>query len=105
MVEQDAARSVQAEALAIVDGDPVAVDLRYRIRGAGMERRGLRLCRLLDKAIHLRRRSLIDTRLGDFETLRLQLVGDADAGDVARQDRLLPGGFDERLRGKVVDLF
>ncbi len=46
VVEQDAARSVKAEALAVVDRDPVAVEFGYRIRRARIERRRLRLNRL-----------------------------------------------------------
>ena len=43
VVEQDAERGVQVVALAVVDRDPVAVDLGHAVGRAGVERRRLGL--------------------------------------------------------------
>ena len=53
VVEQDAGDGVQAVALAVVDGDPVAVHLRHAVRAARVERRRLALRHLADLAEHL----------------------------------------------------
>src|SRR5206468_5406593 len=37
MIEQDPGRGMQVVALAVVDGQPVAVDLGYPVRAAGIE--------------------------------------------------------------------
>ena len=41
VVEEDAVAGVEAVGLAVVDRDPVGVELRRRVRRAGVERRGL----------------------------------------------------------------
>src|SRR5438270_808043 len=64
VVEQDAADGVQAVGLAVVDGDPVAVDLGDTIGRARVEGRRLALRSLLRLAEHLgRARDRKSTRL------------------------------------------
>ena len=61
MVEQDTAAGEQAVALSVVLGDPVAVQLRYAVRAAGVERSRLALWDCLYQAEHLGSGSLIET--------------------------------------------
>jgi len=54
MVEQDAVRGMQAIGLAIVDRDPIGVELGSRVRRPRIERRGFALWSLDDLAEELR---------------------------------------------------
>ena len=63
VVEENSVAGVDPVGLAIVDGDPVAVELGHAVRRAGVERRRLRLRRLLDEAEHLGGRRLVEARL------------------------------------------
>ena len=104
MIEQDAGRCVQAEALAIIDRDPVAIEFSDGIGRTRMKRRQLALHRLADLAVHLRGRCLVEARLRRADAHRLQHVDDADPGNLRRQNRLVPGRGDEALRREIVDL-
>ena len=104
VVEEDAGRRVEAKALAIVHRDPVAVELCDGVGAARIEGRRLGLRRLLDAAVHFGRGGLVEARVGLRRAHGLQHVRHADGGDGAGEDRLLPGGGDEALRGEIVDL-
>src|SRR5579863_3624596 len=104
VVEEDAGDRVQAEAFAIVDGDPVAVHLRDAVRAPRVERRELVLRRLLHLAEHLARAGLVEPRLRGCFPHRLEHPGDAERGELASQYGLGPGGLHEALRGEIVDL-
>lgn len=101
MVEQDAAGGVQAEALAIVDGDPVAIELGHAVGAARVERRVLVLALGLDQAEHLAGGSLVEARFRAELADRLEQVGHAQAVDDAGGHRLVPGGPDEALCRQV----
>ena len=103
MVEQDAARCVQTEALAIIDRQPMSIELCYRIGRAWVERRRFGLHRLLDEAVHFRGRRLVEARIRFFQPNRLQNIGHAEAGHLTGQNGLLPRRLDEGLCGKIVD--
>lgn len=104
VVEQDAAGGVQAEALAIVDGDPVAIELGHAVGAARVERRVLVLALGLDQAEHLAGGSLVEARFRAELADRLEQVGHAQAVDDAGGHRLVPGSPDEALCRQVVDL-
>ena len=55
-------QAIEPVRLAVVDRDPIGVDLRGRVRRARMERRRFALRRLGDLAEHLRARRLIEPR-------------------------------------------
>ena len=63
VVEQDAVAGVQAVGLAIIDGDPVGVNLGGAVGRARVERRGLALRNLLNLAEHLGGRGLVEAGL------------------------------------------
>jgi hypothetical protein len=104
VIEEDAARGMQAEALAVIHGHPVSVELGDTVWRAWIKGRRLGLYRLLDQAEHFGGRCLIDTRLGPHDPHRLQHVRCADPGYLTGQQRLRPGGFHKRLRGEIVNL-
>src|SRR5581483_5364655 len=106
VIEQDAVARVEAVRLAIIDRDPVAVELRDAVRRSWVERRLLGLRDLLHQAVELRSRRLIEARLvfqtedadGFEQSQRSERVA------VGRVLRLLERHCDVRLRGKVVQL-
>src|SRR3981189_2204082 len=59
VVEEDSAAGVHPVGLAVIHRDPVRVDLRYAVRRAWVERRGLCLRRLAHLAEHLGGRGLV----------------------------------------------
>ena len=91
-------------ALAVVDGDPVAVDLGHAVGAARVERRRLALGDLLHLAEHLRRAGLVEADLGVDEADGVEQAGDAHGRRLARQHRLAEAGLHEGLGGQVVDL-
>ena len=104
VVEQDARAGMHPEALAVVHRHPMGIQLGRGVRAARIERRALGLLRLLDLAEHLRRRRLVEPRAGRHDPHRLQHIDRPHAGDVAGQDRLLPGRVHKALRRQVIDL-
>ncbi len=63
MVEQDAVAGVHPVALAVVDGDPVGVELGHPVRAARIEGGGLLLRGFLDQAVELTGAGLVDAGL------------------------------------------
>ena len=104
VVEQDAGRGVQPEALAVVHGHAVRVELGRGVRRARIERRALVLHRLLDQPVHLRRRGLVETARRPRDADRLEQVDGTQSGHRAGEQRLLPARRDEGLRRQVVCL-
>ena len=88
VVEEDARRGVQVVALAVVDRDPVAVDLGHAVGAAGVERRRLALGDLDHLAEHLRRAGLVEADLGVDEPDRVEQAGDAQGRGLAGEHRL-----------------
>src|SRR5204863_8115193 len=103
MIEQNPARRVQAEAFAVVDRYPMAIELRNTIWTAGVERRVLVLPVGLNLAEHFAGRCLIETCRRETLPDRLEHVRHADRIDVGGMSGLIPGRAYETLRGKVVD--
>ena len=64
VVEEDAGDGEQAVALAVVDGDVVAVGLGHAVGAARVEGRDLGLRHLADLAEHLAAGGLVELRLG-----------------------------------------
>ena len=62
MVEQDTVRSVQSIGFAVIDRDPVAVELCCRIGTAWVERRRLALRHFLHQPVKLAGRCLVKAR-------------------------------------------
>lgn len=104
VVEEDAGDGEQVVALAVVDGDPVAVDLGDAVGAAGVEGGVLDLGDGLDLAEHLGGAGLVEAGLGADLAQGVQHARDADAGELARQHGLVPGGAHEALGRQVVDL-
>ncbi len=104
MVEQDAARSEDAVALAVVDRHPVRIELGDAVGAARIEGRRLRLRDGLHLAEHLRGGGLVETDLRVDDADRLQEVHRAPARDVERGQRLLERDADEALRREIVNL-
>ncbi len=104
VVEQDARRGVQPVALAVVDGDPVAVDLRHAVGAARVERRRLALGHLLHLAEHLRRAGLVEADLGVDQADGIEHPRHPQCGRLARQHGLGEAGLHEGLGRQVVDL-
>src|SRR5262249_57175205 len=61
VVEEDPRARVEAVALAVVDGDMVAVHLGHAVRAPRVKRGGLALRRLAHLAEHLARARLVET--------------------------------------------
>jgi len=81
----------------------VAVDLGHAIRAARVERRRLALRHFDDLAEHLAGAGLIhaDVRVNNADGV--EHAGDAQRGHVAGENRLVPRGLHERLRGQIID--
>src|SRR5664280_2570030 len=97
-------RGVEVVALAIVDGDPVPVDLCHPVGAAGVERGRLDLGDLEDLAEHLRGARLVEADLGVDRADGVEHPGHAERRGLTGEDRLAPRRLHERLGGQVVDL-
>ena len=88
--------------LAIVDGDPVAIELGHAVGAARVERRVLVLALGLDQAEHLAGGSLVEARFRAERRIASSrwVTPTVDAGG----HRLVPGSPDEALCRRVVDL-
>ena len=106
VVEEDAVARVHAVRLAVVDRHPEPVQLRDAVRRARVERRLLRLRRLDDLAVQLRRRRLVEAHhlLEPARPDRVEQAQRAEPVDVACVLGHLEGDLDVRLRAEVVDL-
>jgi len=104
VVEEYPRDRVDAVALPVVDRNPVPVDLGDPVGAPRVERGLLRLRRLLHLPEHLARGGLVEADLRIDDPYRLEDPRHAEGGDLAGEDRLRPGGGDERLRPEVVDL-
>ena len=104
VVEEDPGAGVQAEALAVVDGDEVAVDLGHSVRAARIEGGALALGGLVRPAEHLGGGGLVEARLGAHLADSLEQPRHADRGVLGGGDREPPGLRHRGHRGEVVDL-
>ena len=104
MVEEDARDRIDAEALAVVDGQEVAVRLGYAVRAARVERSQLGLRDLANLAEHLARGRLVEADRRIDLADGLEHAGHAQPGELAGQHRLVPRSRHEAHRGQVVDL-
>ncbi len=95
VVEEDAARREEAVALAVVDRDPVAVDLGHAVGAAGVEGRGLGLGHLDDLAEHLAGAGLVEADGGVDEANGVQHPGHPQRRRLAGEYRLRPGRLHE----------
>src|SRR5207342_1890252 len=91
VIEEDSRAGVEAMALAVVDCDEVAVDLRHPIRAAGIEGRRLALRRFAGSTEHLRGGRLVEARLRADGPNGLEQSGDADRGVFGGRHRERPG--------------
>src|SRR5207247_3652469 len=89
VVEADPGRGVHAVALAIVDRDPVRVELGHAVGAAGMERRRLPLRDLGHLAEELARAGLVEADVGVDVPDGVEQARDADTGDLRRVDGLV----------------
>src|SRR4030067_2626177 len=83
VVEKDATGRVKSVALAVIDRDPVTINLRHTIRGAGVKWGVLVLWRLAHFAKHLRRAGLIETDAWIYSAYRVQQARDPQGGYLA----------------------
>src|SRR5262249_41660732 len=96
MVKQNAGASKEAVALAIVDGDVVAVDLGHAVGTARMKRRRFSLRRLASAAKHLAAAGLIETCLRTNLSNCIEQSSHAKRRELRRENRLLPTRRHER---------
>ena len=96
---------MQVVALAVVDRDPVAVDLGHAVGRAGVERRALASAapRATLPNISLDA-GLVEADLRVDDADGVEQAGDAEGGDLAGEHRLAERRLHERLGGEVVDL-
>ena len=104
VVEDDAVADEHAVGLAIVDRQPMGIDLGGRVGRTGIERRRFLLRHLPDLAEHLRRAGLIDPRIRPAFANAFQDPQRPQAVHVARVFRDLEADLHVALRGQVVDL-
>ncbi len=106
VVEQDAVAGVHAVRLAVVDGDPVGVELGHRVRAARVERRRLALRGLLHEAVELAGAGLVEAAvaLQAEQADRLEQSQRAQRVDVGGVLRALEADRDMAHRAEVVDL-
>ena len=106
VIEQNPVTGVHPIGFAIVDRDPVGIDLRRAIRRARIERSGFALRYFLHLAEHLGGRGLIETRaLGQSENAdRLEYAQRPERIGIRRVFRGLKRHSDMTLCGEVVDL-
>ena len=106
VVEQDAVGGVHAVGLAVVHRDPVGVELGRGVGAARIERRRLALRRLLDLAVQLRGRGLVEAgRLLEAQDAdRLEQAQRAERVGIGGVFRRLEAHLDVALRREVVDL-
>ena len=106
MIEQDAVRGVHAVGFAVVDRDPVGIELGRAVGRARIERRRLALRDLLHLAVQLGRRGLVEAHLvldaEDADGLE-QAQGTERVG-VGRVLGRLEAHLHVALGGEVVDL-
>src|ERR1035437_569387 len=104
MVEQDSGSRVHAEALAVVHRQEMTIGLGDPVWATRVEWRELCLRRLANLAKHLARRGLIETYRQIRQADGLQDSGHTEAGELARQDGLVPRSRHKALSCQVVDL-
>ena len=106
VVEQYPVTGVHPVGLAIVDRNPVRVELRDRVGRPRIERCGLSLGGLLDQPVELRGRGLVETAAVGHpqEPDPLEEPQRADRVDVGRVFRGLKRDRDMRLCAEIVDL-
>ncbi len=105
VVEQDARAGVQVVALAVVDRDPVPVDLRHAVRDCGDETAWIR-SGAPRRPCRTSRCSTPDRSGCRGSTMRIASNRRVTPrrGGLTGQHRLTERGLHERLRGEVVDL-
>ena len=104
VVEEDPRAGVETEALAVVDGDEVSVDLGDPVGASRVERGLLALRHLAGAAEHLRGGGLVVASLRADLADPLQQPCHAHGGVLGGGDRQPPGLGDRRHRRQVVDL-
>ncbi len=106
VVEQDAVRGVDAIGLAIVHRDPVGVELGGGVGRAGIEGCRLGLGNLLDLAVELGGRRLVEAclLLQAKQADRLEQPQRPQRIGIGRVFGRLEADHDMRLRGEIVDL-
>ena len=95
VVDKHPRAGVQAVALAIVDGDPVAVDLGHSIWASGMEGCGFGLGDLVDLAEHFAGTCLVETDIRVDEADGVEHAGYTQGRRLTGQDRLAEGCLDK----------
>ena len=106
MVEEDAVAGVHVVGLAVVDGDPVGVELGHRVGAARVKRRGLALRRLPHQTVEFRGRGLVEARflLQAEKADRLEQAQGTHGDHVGGVFRRLETHRHMALRAQVVDL-
>ena len=105
MIEEDAVRRMHPIGFAIIDRDPIGVELGGGVGRARIEGRRLALRDRLHFAVELRRRGLIETRLRTkIENAdRLEKAKRAERVGIGGIFRRLEAHLDMALRGEIVD--
>lgn len=95
MVEENAGEGEEVVGFAVVDRDEVAVDLGDAVGAAGVEGGGFGLGHFEYLAEHFGGGGLVEAGLGAHHPHGFEQFGDAEGGEFAGQDGLVPGGGDE----------
>ncbi len=103
MVEQDSVDRVHVVGLAVVHAGPVAVQLRDRVRGAGVER-GVLVLRRRRRAEQFRARRLVEAGVNPTGADRLQQAHRAQARDIPGVLGHVKADAHVALGAEVVDL-
>ena len=106
VIEEDAVAGIHAVGLAVVDGDPVGVELGDAVGAAGIEGGGFLLGDLLDEAVELGGGGLVDAGFGG-EAEDANSLEDAEGAEgvgIGGVFRSLEGDSDVTLGAEVVDL-
>ncbi len=104
VIEQYARAGKEVVALAVVDGNPVPVDLGHPVGTARIERGQLGLRRLAHMPEHLARRRLIEADGLVGHANRFEQPRHTERGHVPGEDGLVPGSGHKGLRREIVDL-
>jgi hypothetical protein len=103
MVEQDARAGKESVALAVVDGNVVAIHLCDTVGAARVKRGALGLRRLPHLAEHLARGGLVEADPGIDEADGVEQARHAERGELRGEHGLGPRGRHEGLRREIVD--
>jgi len=103
VIEEDAVAGVEAVGFAVIDGDPIGVDLGAGVGAAGVEGGDFGLGHFADSAEHFAGGGLVEAGLDAGFADGLEQADGAGGGDVGGIFRAVETDADVALGGEVVD--